>query len=418
MRNSTFMDQSLSLSQVLWFGVPWLKRGFLAVICLWALVYFVDYTTTSVQVVAACMVVPIMLQLSLGLYIATRAGELLMNSQLHLMGIRKEIFINCFSLCLFFVVFIYDPKNSDYLLHAKLIMFALFSVANCWIFWMRCLQIFPIIIVTVMVITAIALAFVIDVKVTFVVCNVLIWGYFAYWLWRSPLQRQFKFESFTSLVDYCVERSKSTSLKRALTKVNKKEHVVLLGEGDGYLNRIILASIFSIVFTGLYVAVMQHWKELSLWLILLTLCGTKAKYKLALPSLWLLNSGGRVELFNVTENIWLRLHLYQFINAFLLLIIWLIINPSLYVNGVAALCLSLLFVIAVDYYSGLIPSGSKASLMALLFVKMAFMSALVFARFDTVWYVCLVIILFVLCVFFRNRAKAKFLVGNLSVRAS
>jgi hypothetical protein len=221
-------------------------------------------------------------------------------------------------------------------------------------------------------------------------------------------------------VDYCVDRLKINSLKRALTNVNNKEHVLLMGEGDGYLNRIVLAPIFSVVFTGLYVVAMQHWRELSLWLILLLLGGVKAKVKVtqSAAKLWLLNASDRAGQFNVTENISLRLNLYQFITASLLLMIWLIINPTFLVYGIAALCLSFLFVTLVDSYSGLLFSSNKASLMIFLFAKMAFMLVMTFARFDIIWYVLLAVILLILCLLFRKRAKTSFLVGNLSVRVS
>ena len=159
MNNSNLMDRSISLAKVLCFGVSWLRGSFIALFCLWALVYLVDYATTSVQMVASVMVAPIMLQTLLGMYIAMRAGQLLMSSQLHLVGVRKEIFLNCFALCLFFVVLVYDPKNSDYLLHAKLIMFAVFSLAIFWLFWMYCLQIVPMIVVLAMVALAVGLGF-------------------------------------------------------------------------------------------------------------------------------------------------------------------------------------------------------------------------------------------------------------------
>jgi hypothetical protein len=420
MNNSNLMDRSISLAKVLWFGVPWLRGSFIALVCLWALVYLVDYATTSAQIVASVMIAPIMLQTLLGMYIAARAGQLLMNSQLHLVGIRKEIFLNCFTLCLFFVVLVYDPKNTDYLLHAKLIMFAVFSAASFWLFWIYCLQIVPMIVVVAMVAVAVGLGFVVGVKTALVVFDVALWVYFAYWLWRSPLQRQFKFESFTGFVDYCVERLKIASLQRALTQVKNKEHTLLMGEGDGYLNRIILAPIFSVVFTGLYVMAMQHWRELSLWLILLLLGGTKAKVKVAQSSakLWLLSASDRAGQFESTENISLRLNLYSFLVASLLLVIWLIINPALVVNGIAALCLSLLFVTLVDYYSGLLFPSNKAPFIVLLFVKVAFMLAVTFARFDITWYVLIAAILLMLCIFFRQRAKRNFLVANLSVRAS
>lgn len=420
MNNSSLLDRSIALAKILWFGVPWLRGSFVALFCLWALVYLVDYATPSVQLVASVMVVPIMLQTLLGLYIAARAGQLLMNSQLHLMGVRKEIFLNCFVLCLFLVVFVYDPKNSDYLLNAKLIMLALFSAASCWMFWLYCLQVTPMIIVAVMAIAAIGFSFVVGVNTAFGVFDVAIWAYFAYWLWRSPLQRQFKFENFMGLVDYCVERLKITSLKRALTRVNNKEHVLLMGEGDGYLNRIILAPIFSLVFTAFYVIAMQSLRELGLWMILMFLGGTKARFKVmqSPAKLWLLNESDRAGQFKVTENISLRLNFYPAVTASLLLMVWLIINPDFLVHGIAALCLSLLFVIAVDYYLGLLSSGGKTSLMFLLFAKMAFMFAVAHMHVDLVWYLLVAIILLMACLFFRRRAKINFLVANLSVRVS
>ena len=420
MHNSSLMDRSISLAKVLWFGVPWLKGTFVAVVFSWALVYLVDYVTTSAQIVASVMVLPIMLQTSLSMYIAIRAGQLLMNSQLHLVGVRKEIFLNCLLMCLSFVVLVYSPKNSDYLLHAKLTMFAVFSVASFWVFWMRCLQIVPMIVVMVMIAIAVGIGFLLGVKAALVMFDVALWGYFAYWLWRRPLQRQFKFESFTGLVDYCVERLKVTGLQRALTRVNNKEHVLLMGEGDGYLNRIILAPIFSVVFTGFYIVAMQHWRELSLWLILLLLGGTKAKVKVMQSSakLWMLSASDRAGQFEATENISLRLNLYGFFVASLLLIIWLIINPSFIVNGIAALCLSFLFVIAADYYAGLLAPRGQASSLLLIFSKMVFMFSVTFMRLDIGWYLLVAVILSMSCLFFRQRAKRDFLVANLSVRAS
>ena len=419
MHNSSLMDRSISLAKVLWFGVPWLKGTFVAVVFSWALVYLVDCVTTSAQIVASVMVLPIMLQTSLSMYIAIRAGQLLMNSQLHLVGVRKEIFLNCLLMCLSFVVLVYDPKNSDYLLHAKLTMFAVFSVASFWIFWMRCLQIVPMIVVMVMIAIAVGIGFLLGVKAALVMFDVALWGYFAYWLWRSPLQRQFKFESFTGLVDYCVERLKVTGLQRVLTRVNNKEHVLLMGEGDGYLNRIILAPIFSVVFTGIYVVAIQH-RELSLWLILILLGGVKAKVKVTQSSakLWLLSASDRAGQFETTENISLRLNLYSFFVASLLLMIWLTINPSFVVNGVAALCLSLLFVIAADYYSGLLAPRGQASSFFLIFSKMAFMLSVTYVQVNIGWYLLVAVILLVSCLFFRQKAKTNFLVANLSVRAS
>ncbi len=418
--NSNLISRSISLAKVLWFGVPWLRGSFIALFCLWALVYLVDYATTSAQVVTSVMIAPIMLQTILGLYFAARAGQLLMNSQLHLVGVRKEIFLNCFVLCLFFVVFVYDPKNSDYLLNAKLIMFAVFGAAIFWMFWMYCLQLTSIIIVAVMAVATIALSFPVGVKTAFTVFNVVIWGYFAYWLWCSPLQRQFKFENFTGFVDYSVERLRITSLKHALTRVNNKEHVLLMGEGDGYFNRIILAPIFSLAFTLIYVVAMQSMRELCLWMILLVLNGTKAKIKITQShaKLWLLNGGDRIEQFKTVENLSFRLNVSPFLAASLLLIIWIMINPSLFIHGIAALCISFLLITATDYYTGLIMPANKASLMVLVFLKMGLMAVITFMQLDILWYLLIAIVLLSLCVVFRKRAQRDYLCANLSVRIS
>jgi hypothetical protein len=193
-----------------------------------------------------------------------------------------------------------------------------------------------------------------------------------------------------------------------------------MGEGDGYLNRIILAPIFSVVFTGFYVVAMHHWRELSLWLILLLLGGVKAKVKVTQSSakLWLLGASDRAGQFETTENISLRLNLYSFFVASFLLMIWLIVNPSLVVNGIAALCLSLLFVIAADYCAGLLAPKGQASLVLLLLARIVFMLVVTFMRVDIGWYLLVAVILLMSCLFFRKRAKTNFLVANLSVRAS
>jgi hypothetical protein len=47
MHSSSLMSQSISLARILWFGVPWLTGSFIALVWLWALVYLVDYATTS-----------------------------------------------------------------------------------------------------------------------------------------------------------------------------------------------------------------------------------------------------------------------------------------------------------------------------------------------------------------------------------
>lgn len=420
MAKSNLINRSISLARVLLFGVHWQRGVFIALGLLWALVYLVDYVSKSAQVVAGVMAVPVLLQILVGMHIAMRVSQLLMSSQLHLVGMRKEIFFNCFILCLIFTALVYDPKNSDNLINAKLIMFAFFSVTSCWLCWIYCLQIIPMIIAFILGVSAIGFSFAIGVKAAFLTFNIVLWTYFAFWLWRSPLQRQFKYENFSGLVDYCVDRLKIVSLKSALTKVNNKDHVLLMGEGDGYFNRLILASIFSLVFTLFYVVFMRDMRELCLWMILLFLNGTKAKLKITQShaKLWLLSSSDRVGQFKTTENILLRLNLYSFFMASLLLILWIAANPAFLVDGVAAMCLSFLITVAVDYSSGLIMPRGKATLLVLVFAKMALMSAMAFMHFNILWYLLIAIALLVLCLLFRKRAQRDFLVANLSVRAS
>lgn len=417
--NYNLSYRSVFLAKVLWFGIPWLKNSFIALMCMWALVPLVDHASSSIGLVAAVMAFPVMLQVTLVMFLAIRAGQLLMNPQLHLIDVRKEIFINCLSACLLFCVFIYDPKSADNLLNAKLIMFAIFSTSCFWLIWIYSLQILSMFIVGLIFAGSLWIGFVFGIKLALVIFNISVWAYFAFWLARSPLQRQFKFESFAGLVDYFVERLKLTSLNRLITKVSNKDHVLLMGEGDGYINRVFLAHLFSLMFTLFYILAMRNLRELCLWMILLVLAGTKARLKVtqSQAKLWLLHDGNRMGQFDITENILLRLTIYSLAAAFMLLMLWSYINPDFMVHGIGALFLSLLFVITLDYYSGFIFPGAKSSLIIFLLIKMAFMWAMVFMHIDFIWYIALVVVLFAICILVRNRAKRNFLAANLSVRA-
>jgi hypothetical protein len=385
---------------------------------MWALVAMVDYQASSAGAAVAVMVFPVFLQLMVIMFIAIRSSQLLMNPQFHLIGIRKEIFINCFSVCFLFTLFIYDPKNVNNLLNAKLIMFAIFSTGCFWLIWIYSLQVLSMFIVGIIFLVSIWIGLVCGIKMALGIFNIAIWIYFAFWLVRSPLQRQFKFESFAGLVDYFVERLKLTRFKRLITQVNNKNHVLLMGEGDGYINRIFLSQMFSFVLTFFYVLAMRNMRELCLWMILLLLVGAKARLKVTQShaKLWLLTDGDRLSQFNITENILLRLNIYPLVVSCMLLILWSCINPDLMAHGIGALFLSFLFVVVIDYCSGFVFQEFKFSAIILIFIKMIFMSVTMFMNINFIWYMVLVVILLGVGMFARGRAKRNFLIANFSAR--
>lgn len=419
-KKSGLIDRCLSLIKVLCFGVSWLRGSFIALFCLWVLAYTAKVLSFSVQAQAAVMMLPVLMQVFIALFIGMRAAFLLGNSQLHLMGLRKELYISLLLLGLLFGGLAFDPKDPENLYRAKLLVFNYLSLGMLWMMLLFSFQLLPMFVLALAGGLSIYLAFVVGFNLAMSGLAIFTWAYVGYWLWRSPLQRQFKFESFTGFVDYCVERLKIASLKQALTRVKNKEHVLLMSEGDGYLNRIILAPVFSLIFTLIYVVFMQSMKELCLWMILLFLNGTRAKIKITQShaKLWLLNDGGRIEQFKTAEHLTLRLNVYLLMVAALMLALWISMNPSLLVHGVAALCLSFLLVVATDYYAGLIMPANKVLLMVLVFVKMGFMAAITFMQLGLIWYLLMAIILLLMCVVFRKRAQRDFMCANLSVRAS
>lgn len=418
--NYGLTHRSICLANVLWFGVSWLRSAFIALACMWALVALVDYQSGSVGIVAGVMMLPVLLQLTVIMLIAMRASQLLMNPQLHLIGIRKEIFINCFFVCVLFSAFIYDPKSADNLITAKLTMFAVFSASCFWLIWIYSLQIVPMFIVALMFFASIWVFISFGTKAALSAFSVSTWTYFWFWLARSPLQRQFKFESFSGLVDYVVERLNLAGIKRLVTKVNNKYHVVLMGEGDGYINRIFLAQLFSLSFTCLYIITMRNSRELCLWMILLVALGSKVRIKVmqSQAKLWLLQNGDRHNQFKITENIFLRLNIYPFLVSFLLLVCWTSFNPDLMLHGLRALILSALWIVALDYCSGFVFQGAKFTFLIIVLLKMGFMSAMVFIHFNLMAYVSAVVFILTVCVFARNRAKSNFLAANFSARAT
>jgi hypothetical protein len=419
-KKSGLIDRCLSLTKVLCFGDSWLRGSFIALLCLWGLAYTVKVFSLSVQLQAVMVMVPVLLQVFVALFIGMRAAFLLGNSQLHLMGLRKELYISLLLLSALFGALVFDPKDSENLYRVKLLVFNYISLGLLWMMLLFSFQLLPMFVLALAGGVSVYLIFAVDFYAAMSGLAIFVWVYIGFWLWHSPLQRQFKFESFTGLVDYCVERLKIARLKEALTRVKNKEHVLLMGEGDGYLNRIILAPVFSLVFTLIYVVFMHSMRELCLWMILLFLNGTKAKLKITQShaKLWLLSDGGRIELFKTAEKLTVRLNLYLLLMASLMLGLWISMNSSLLIHGIAAVCLSFLLVIATDYYTGLILPTNKVLLMVLVFVKMGFMAAITFMQLSVVWYLLMAVVLLFLCVVFRKRAQKDFLRANLSVRAS
>ncbi len=417
-KNDGLIGRCVSLIKVLCFGDSWLQGSFFVLFCLWALAYAATAFTESVKIQAALMMVPVLVQLFIALFIGMRSAFLLVNSQLHLMGVRKELYISLLLLGLLFGGLAFDPKDPDNLYRAKLLVFNYLSLGMLWMMLLFSFQLLPMFVLALAGGLSIYLAFVVGFNLAMSSLAIFTWAYVGYWLWRSPLQRQFKFESFTGFVDYCVERLKIASLKQALTRVKNKEHVLLMSEGDGYLNRIILAPVFSLFFTLLYVVFMQSMRELCLWMILLFLNGTRAKIKITQShaKLWLLNDGGRIEQFKTAERLTFRLNVYLLMVAAFMLALWVSMNPNLIVHGVAALGLSFLLVVATDYYAGLIMPANKVPLMVLVFVKMGFMAVITFMQLGLMWYLLMATILVLMCVVFRRRAQRDFMGANLSVR--
>ncbi len=419
-KKSGLIDRCLSLIKVLCFGVSWLRGSFIALFCLWVLAYTAKVLSLSVQAQAAVMMLPVLMQVFIALFIGMRAAFLLGNSQLHLMGLRKELYVSLLLLSVLFGALVFDPKNSENLYTAKLLVFNYVSLGMLWMMLLFSLQLVPMLVLTVAGALSVYLIFVVGFSISMSGLAVFVWAYVGYWLWRSPLQRQFKFESFSGLTDYCVERLKILNLKHALTRVNNKEHVLLMGEGDGYFNRIILAHIFNWVFTLMYVSFAHSMRELSLLIILLVLIGNKVKIKViqSHSKFWLLCGGDRIEQFRAVESLTFRLNAYQFLVATLLLVIWISINPGLLIHGVAALCLSFLSITATDYYTGFVVRANKISAVVLVFLNMGFMAAITFLPLDFFWYPLMATVFFFLCVVFRKRAQRNFLGANLSVRPS
>ena len=93
-KNDGLIGRCVSLIKVLCFGDSWLQGSFFVLFCLWVLAYAATAFTESVKIPAALMMVPVLVQLCIALFIGMRSAFLLVNSQLHLMGVRKELYIS------------------------------------------------------------------------------------------------------------------------------------------------------------------------------------------------------------------------------------------------------------------------------------------------------------------------------------
>ena len=112
-KNDGLIGRCVSLIKVLCFGDSWLQGSFFVLFCLWVLAYAATAFTESVKIQAALMMVPVLVQLFIALFIGMRSAFLLGNSQLHLMGLRKELYISLLLLGLLFGGLAFDPKDPE-----------------------------------------------------------------------------------------------------------------------------------------------------------------------------------------------------------------------------------------------------------------------------------------------------------------
>lgn len=412
--------RSFSLAKVLCIGNNIYKYLYLSCAAYWLLSYGLSFWVKPGAIMFFIMFMPSVLQAIVVMMLGMRASTLLLNSQLHLVGIRKELFINLLFVCIVMSLPVFDPKNAENLINAKIISFVFLSTSMLLMLWLFSLQILSMVLLAVIVTAALCLIPFLGLKVSLLGLSMVLWSYFTYWLWRSPLQRMFKFENFNNFMEYLVERFKLVKYRNVMNRVINKEHVILSGEGDGHINRLFYSQAFTLIFTSLYLVVMNNSPILCLWMILMHLCTSRARIKAGQShmKLWLLNSGDRNVLFCVTEFLSLRLYGYTFLSALMMLAIWIAINPSLAIYGIICLCVAQLFVMAADYYTGFIIVTGTRSLIVTVFLKMAFTLAIVFSHFDYIWYMVLALVIILLGIMFRNDAKKRFVSANLTLRAS
>ncbi|GGY87191.1 hypothetical protein GCM10011613_35480 [Cellvibrio zantedeschiae] len=419
-QNKGLIARSLFLSRILYFGNRTYSYFYWFFAAYWLVSYGMSYWVPPTPTMFMIMFMPGVLQAILAMMVALRASTLLQNSQLHFVGIRKELFINLLAMCVLFSLPVFDPKNAENLIAIKLLSFMYVSIGMFLMLWLYSLQVLSMLVLVLSVPLVIFLIAKFGATLVVPIWSVLAWGYLAYWLSRSPLQRMFKFENFSNFFDYLIERLKLVKYRTLMTRVLNKEHVILMGEGDGHMNRIFYAQAFSLIFTCLYLLLMQNSKELCLWMILMHMGGSKVRMKLGQShmKLWLFNDGDRLHQFRVTENLSFRLYAYTFITALMMLVIWIFSNPSLALHGVICLCLVQLFVIAADYYGGFILKIGNPVLLVSLLLKMTFMFALVFIHLDYVWYLVIAAVIISLGAIFRQEAKKRFVSANFTLRAS
>ncbi len=418
--NESLIAKSLRFSKVLYFGSSIYRYLYCVFAASWVASYCVSIMAPPNATTFLLMVLPAILQSVLAMDVGIRASNLLQNPQLHLVGIRKELFVNLLVFCVLLSLPVYDPKSAQNLINAKLISFTLLSFGMLIMVWLYSFQILSIFMLSATALGAIFLVPVFNITLVLMAWSLLAWGYFAWWLAQNSLQRTFKFENFNSLFDYLIERLRLLKFRRILVSVYRKEHAILLGDGDGHISRLFFASAFSLIFTGIYVVAMQSLKELALWMILMHLSGSKARIILGQHSmrLWLLNDGDRLDQFRVTEALAFRLYGYTFLTALLILAIWIAINPGSTMHGIITLCVAQLFIIAADYYNGFITKIGSPSLLLVLLTKMTFMFAIAYSSLDFIGYAILAATITLLGVALRQRAKHSFLTANLTARAS
>jgi len=376
----------------------------------WIAAYATYFFSGSVPFTAGVMAVPVLAEVIVALIVAVQASFLLTNSQLYLAGVRQELFFLLFSMCFLFSLFVFDPQNPEHLLRAKLVSFDYLSLGVLWLVWMVSLRLLALSGLVILTAIAIALAYLNGFDSGAAALAFMVWIYFGYWLWKSPLQKKFKYDDFGGVVDFMLDRMKIANMARALRVVRRKEHVILLEEGDGYVNRLLVAPALGLLFTGCYIIFMHQHAELCLFLILLLLIGNRSKLKVATvqKKLWLFSAGSRSEQFDLSEKLLLRLHLYAVIGTGVLMLFWIYANPSQWQRGVSAYLFFQVFVLVADYFGGIFSLSIRRQFYMAV-AQMPVVAVLVFKSPPMSVTLPVIIVMLALCVPMRRIAKQKYL---------
>lgn len=415
-----FTYRSLALAKIMWLGNETYRGLFLAIILGWLCSYTMVLFSISAKYIFIAITLPVILQSAITMMVGVRASSLLANSSLHLVGNRREIFVNLICLCAILSLPAFDPKNADNIAYAKAISFSYMSIGMIFMLLFYSLQFLPMLIVSLMLIAFFFLVTKTGLGMALLAFNILLWGYFAFWLWKAPLLKAFKFENFSHIGDYLAERFRLASLSKSLVIVRNKLHVILLGEGDGYLNRILVSQLFSIVLVGLYVVFINISPFFSLWMILMQIGSAKslARVITSQRKLWLLLDGRREQQFKVTENLVWRLYAYSFGVAIILFSLWAVKYPQDILRGFIVLVLVQLMVLAVDYIPGYVAKIGDSKVFIIFLFKMLFMALLAFNFLSLMNYLAIGISIVVLGVVCRARAQKMFMSSNFALRAS